>query len=90
MLLDYLDIAGFGDIKSCRIALPVVAKASVPPEQMDAVKVMVQAGRHYYRELYAEFLKCGVPWWWRNKAIRQECEKEGAVFGFMISFGQKE
>jgi len=89
-ILDYFDIAGLGDIKSCRIALPVVARSGGAPEQADAVKVMVQAGRHYYSELYAEFLKGGAPWWWNNKTIRQECEKEGTMFGFMISFGRKD
>lgn len=87
MVLDYLEIAGFDDIKACKIALPTVVRA----EDADAVRVMVQAGRHYYAELYAAFL--GGPraaqGWWGNKSVRAECEREGALLGLMISFGQK-
>jgi len=97
-VLDYLEIAGFGEIKSCKIALPAVLKLQA--QEPDATKAMVQAGRHYYEELYHEFLRPAtsshnhqagrLPWWWFNRSIRAECEKEGTMLSFMISFGQKE
>ncbi|KAA8899752.1 hypothetical protein FN846DRAFT_782137 [Sphaerosporella brunnea] len=99
-VLDYMEIAGFGEIKTCKIALPVIAKASLSHEhqdKQDAVKLMVHTGRHYYQELYREFLRGGCsgsggksPWWWGNKTIREECERMGTLFGFLVSFGQKE
>jgi ubiquinone/menaquinone biosynthesis C-methylase UbiE len=92
----YLEVAGFTEIKTCKIALPAVGKGG--GQEQDATKVMVQAGRHYYRELYGESLKPlslgtitgRLPWWWYNKSMRQECEREGTLFGYMISFGRKE
>lgn len=104
----YLETAGFANIKTCKIALPAVGRgpgsgsgaatgASGPGLEQDATRVMVQAGRHYYQELFHDYLKplsgganAGrLPWWWYNRAIRQECEREGTLFGFMISFGRK-
>jgi SAM-dependent methyltransferase len=93
-VVDYLEITGFGEIKTCKIALPVVVKTETGTgqETQGAMKVMVQAGRHYYAELYAEFLRASggkAPWWWHNKTIREECDKQNTTLGLMISFGQK-
>ncbi|KAI5788811.1 hypothetical protein FPQ18DRAFT_343361 [Pyronema domesticum] len=90
--VQYFEAAGFADIKTCKIALPAVGNNE------DATKVMVQAGRHYYTDIFKDCLRPlsrgmnegRLPWWWYNKAIRQECERDGSLFGYMISFGRKE
>lgn len=87
LVLDYLEIAGFADIKACKIALPAVMHGD-----SDSVRVMVQAGRHYYQELFSNAVvrpSGKLTWWWFNKSVRAECEREGSLLGFMISFGQK-
>ena len=103
--IHYLEAAGFANTKTCKIALPAVSRGSGlgaagvagPGPEQDATRAMVQAGRRYYQELFREFLKplsaganAGrLPWWWYNRAIRQECEREGTLLGFMIFFGRK-
>jgi SAM-dependent methyltransferase len=90
-VLDYLEIAGFGELKKCKIALPVNVKSGGSGQELqDASKVMMYAGRHYYQELYSRFLRGRAPWWWGNRSIREECDKMGTMLGFIISFGQKE
>lgn len=96
---EHIGTAGFTDIKTARIALPATETGD-----QDAGRLMVLAGRHYYAQLYGEFLKAAterrgegedlltkveLPWWWKNGSIRQECENERAMFGFVISFGRK-
>jgi SAM-dependent methyltransferase len=89
-VLDYLEIAGFGDLKTCKIALPVNVKSGGSGQLQEASQVMMHAGRHYYQELYSGFLRGRAPWWWANKTIREECERMGTMLGLIISFGQKE
>ncbi|KAF3938497.1 hypothetical protein ABW19_dt0205600 [Dactylella cylindrospora] len=102
-IIHLMNELGYHKVKNARIALPTFATANTRPVSMavgaggesDAQKVMVHLGRHFYEELYGQFLRAGhigegkPTWWWDSVAVRQECERENTCFGLTISFGRK-
>ncbi|EPS38563.1 hypothetical protein H072_7718 [Dactylellina haptotyla CBS 200.50] len=97
-ILNLMQDVGYHKVKNARIALPTFTTPAPPSMgggESDAQKVMVQLGRHFYEELYGQFLRAGhigagnPTWWWDSMAVRQECQRENTCFGLTISFGRK-
>ncbi|KAF3085587.1 hypothetical protein TWF569_008581 [Orbilia oligospora] len=100
-ILHLMQDLGYHKVKNARIALPTfpVSRPLSPSGgaggELDAQNVMVYLGRHFYEELYGQFLRAGhigagsPSWWWDSMAVRQECQRENTCFGLTISFGRK-
>ncbi|KAF3928190.1 hypothetical protein AA313_de0206214 [Arthrobotrys entomopaga] len=91
-ILHRMQELGYHKVKNARIALPTF---TTDGGESDAQKIMVHLGRHFYEELYGQFLRAGhigagnPAWWWDSTAVRQECQRENTCFGLTISFGRK-
>ncbi|KAK6505590.1 hypothetical protein TWF481_007482 [Arthrobotrys musiformis] len=100
-ILHLMQDLGYHKVKNARIALPTFPSSrpqspgGAAGGESDAQKVMVYLGRHFYEELYGQFLRAGhigagsPSWWWDSMAVRQECQRENTCFGLTISFGRK-
>ncbi|KAF3909107.1 hypothetical protein ABW21_db0205413 [Orbilia brochopaga] len=100
-ILHIMHDLGYHKVKNAKIALPTFTTERILSSDVgaggesDAQRVMVNLGRHFYEELYGQFLRAGhigagsPSWWWDSMAVRQECERENTCFGLTISFARK-
>lgn len=85
-VLDTMEIVGLENIRRARVALPAhspkaAAMASPPAlspqDALDTSKMMALLGKHFYQDLYKNFVHstAGEEWFWSRKDIRDECER---------------
>lgn len=106
-VLDTMEIVGLENIRRARVALPaylgspkaVARPASSnnglptpsPQDVVDASRMMAYLGRHFYQDLYGNFVRLsqGEEWFWSRKDIQDECEKYQTKMVLTIACAQK-
>lgn len=86
-VLDMMEIVGLENIRRARVALPAhlgtpkvpnaQGAASSPQDIIDTSRMMAFLGRHFYQDLYGQFLNVdqGEEWFWSRKDTRDECQR---------------